>query len=458
MLSQVNIFNQLIIKTEEMKKTFLFLLTFLVIGASSIQAQDTRAIKKLIKSSSKALKKYKTDTSDIAKLEEAQQSIEKAMTMDGAKKMPEAWSAQAAIYQFIANNELSIRQKLEVESQLATSGDATKMAPVEYTFKSPDAPNLAFKGYSKAFELTEKKSSQSKLIKELEITSRHLNDIGLYSYENKDYKSAYRLFNSLVAANALVEANGGKPLLDDADKVENMTFYAGLAAQYGDMNDESIVIFKKLHAQGSKKIEVYDALFKANIGKDDAAAIKYLEEGRAIDPENINLLFSEINYYLKNGQYDILEGKLQEAMNKEPNNASLRAVMGNVYNDFYKKEKDPVKATEHFVKAEDYYRQALEINDKSFEALYSLGELNYNRAAGLVLKYNGLPLTATQREADALKGEYQTAFDKALPYFLKADDLNNKDFNTILALKEIYAKKDDFASSNKYKTRLEAMK
>jgi len=36
--------------------------------------------------------------------------------------------------------------------------------------------------------------------------------------------------------------------------------------------------------------------------------------------------------------------------------------------------------------------------------------------------------------------------------------LNSKDFNTILALKEIYAKKDDFETSNKYKVRLEAMK
>jgi tetratricopeptide (TPR) repeat protein len=441
-----------------MKKTFLFLLTFLIMGASSIQAQDTKAIKKLIKSSSKALKKYKIDTSNTAKLEEAQQAIEKAIAMDGSDKMPEVWSAQGSIYQFISENELGIRQKLEVEAQLAASGDATKMAPISYTFKSPEAPKLAYEAFTKAYELTEKKSSKSKIIKELEVTSRHCNDIGLYSYENKDYSSAYKLFNTLVIANEVVKANGGKPLLDDAEKVENMTFYAGLAAQYGGMTDESIAIFKKLHAQGSKNIEVYDALFKANLGKDDATALKYLEEGRAIDPENINLLFSEINYYLKKGEYDVLEGKLKEAMDKEPNNASLRAVMGNVYNDFYKKEKDAEKAAKHFDKAEDYYKQALEINDKSFEALYSLGELNYNRAASLVLKYNNLPLDATQREADVLKSEYVNAFDKALPYFLKADDINNKDFNTVLALKEIYAKKGDFDISNKYKDRLTKMK
>jgi hypothetical protein len=442
-----------------MKKIFLLLLTFLVFGASSIQAQDTKAIKKLIKSSTKALKKYKTDTSNIAKLEEAQQAIEKAMGLDGAENMPETWNAKAAIYQFISQNELSTRQQKQVEAQLAAGGDPATMAPpIQYTFESPEAPKLAFEALSKAFELTEKKSSQSKIVKELEIVSTQLNDIGLYSYENKDYNSAYKLFNALVASNEMVQSNGGKPLLDDAEKIENMTFYAGLAAQYGDMPDESIVIFKKLHAQGTKKIEVYDALFKANIETDEAVALKYLEEGRAIDPENINLLFSEINFYLKKGQYDVLEGKLKEAMDQEPNNASLRAVMGNVYNDFYKKEKDPVKATEYFTKAGNYYKQALEIDDKSFEALYSLGELNYNRAAALVLKYNALPLTASQREADTMKSDYQGAFEKALPYFLKADDLNPKDFNTILALKEIYAKKDDFENSNKYKSRLEAMK
>lgn len=441
-----------------MKKTFLFLLTFLVVGAVSTQAQDTKAIKKIIKSSSKALKKYKTDTANTAKLEEAQQKVEEALKMEGADKMASVWLAQAAIYQFMGENELSIRQKKEVEASLGAGGDASKMTPVEYKFESPEAPKLAYEAYLKALDLTEKKSGKTKIIKELEVTSRHLNDIGLYSYENQDYKSAYKLFNSLVEANELVKTNGGKPLLDDAEKVENMTFYAGLAAQYGGMADESIVVFKKLHAAGSKKIEVYDALFKANLESDEAAALKYLEEGRAIDPENINLLFSEINFYLKKGQYDVLEGKLQEAMDKEPNNASLRAVMGNVYNDFYKKEKDPAKAEDHFKKAENYYKQALEINDKSFEALYSLGELNYNKAAGLVLKYNDLPLTASQREAEELKSQYQNAFDKALPYFLKADDINDKDFNTILALKEIYAKKDDFENSNKYKARLEAMK
>ena len=446
-----------------MKKSFLFLLAFLVMGTSITYAQDnSKAIKKSIKSSSKALKKYKTDPSNTAKLDEAKAAIDAAMEMEGADAMAETYLAKANIYQFIAENELATRGQLQIEAQLkaGTIGSGEDSAPVaiSYEFKNPTAPITAFENYSKALEMTEKNSSKAKIVKELEITSRHLNDVGLYSYENKDYKSGYMLFDNLVKANELVKANGGKPLLDETDKVDNMTFYAALAAQYAGMNDEALVIYKKMYEGGSKKIEVYDALFKANLEKDEAAAIKYLEEGRAIDPENINLLFSEINYYLKKGEYETLEGKLKEAMDKEPNNASLRAVMGNVYNDFYKKEKDATKATEYFKKAEDYYSQALAINAESFEALYSLGELNYNRAAGMVSKYNDMPISASQAEVDGLKADYLAAFDKALPYFLKADALNGKDYNTVLALKEIYAKKDDFAKSNEYKARLEAMK
>ena len=48
-------------------------------------------------------------------------------------------------------------------------------------------------------------------------------------------------------------------------------------------------------------------------------------------------------------------------------------------------------------------------------------------------------------------------FDKALPYFEKAESLEPKDKNTLIALKEIYAKKSEFDKSNAYKAKLEAL-
>jgi tetratricopeptide (TPR) repeat protein len=46
-------------------------------------------------------------------------------------------------------------------------------------------------------------------------------------------------------------------------------------------------------------------------------------------------------------------------------------------------------------------------------------------------------------------------FDKALPYFKQAEQIAPDDVNTLIALKEIYAKKDDIEMSNVFKDRLE---
>jgi hypothetical protein len=55
------------------------------------------------------------------------------------------------------------------------------------------------------------------------------------------------------------------------------------------------------------------------------------------------------------------------------------------------------------------------------------------------------------------KAEMELYFDKALPYFEKAEKIEPKDKNTIIALKEIYAKKSLFDKSNEYKNKLEAL-
>lgn len=49
-------------------------------------------------------------------------------------------------------------------------------------------------------------------------------------------------------------------------------------------------------------------------------------------------------------------------------------------------------------------------------------------------------------------------FDKALPYFEKAELVDNKDKNTLIALKEIYAKKGNLQKASDYKAKLENLK
>ena len=54
-----------------------------------------------------------------------------------------------------------------------------------------------------------------------------------------------------------------------------------------------------------------------------------------------------------------------------------------------------------------------------------------------------------------MKEKVNGEFDKALPYFQKAEKVDANDMNTLIALKEIYARKNDLELSNEFKTRIE---
>jgi hypothetical protein len=95
---------------------------------------------------------------------------------------------------------------------------------------------------------------------------------------------------------------------------------------------------------------------------------------------------------------------------------------------------------------------------KNVDAIYSVGALYYNRAAVLTQKLNKL---ADDYSKDGLK-KYQDMraqvfeqFEKALPFFKKAENLDPNDTNTLIALKEIFAKKDQLDISKALKERLE---
>ena len=61
------------------------------------------------------------------------------------------------------------------------------------------------------------------------------------------------------------------------------------------------------------------------------------------------------------------------------------------------------------------------------------------------------------KKYDALKAKMLAQFDEALPFFKQAETINPGDRNTLIALKEIFARKDDIATSNEFKSRLETL-
>ena len=101
--------------------------------------------------------------------------------------------------------------------------------------------------------------------------------------------------------------------------------------------------------------------------------------------------------------------------------------------------------------------KAIEIDSKSMDAYYAMGTLYYNKAALLTQEMNAMAedfSAAGIKKYEAKKKEIMELFDKALPYFQKAEGLDANDVNTLIALKEIYARKED-PLYTEFKTRLE---
>src|SRR5262249_18183745 len=115
----------------------------------------------------------------------------------------------------------------------------------------------------------------------------------------------------------------------------------------------------------------------------------------------------------------------------------------------------------YFTLAKGNYSTALSKNQDNVDANYSLGALYFNKAAVRTQEMNALPedfSSAGLKKMESMKNEVMGLFDQALPYFQKAESVDHNDMNTLIALNEIYARKDDEVVSPEIKKRLDTVK
>ena len=426
-----------------MKNLFsLLLISLLTVGVTS--GQD--AFKQL-KNAEKAFKKFTSNMdSNGDQLTKGMGLLESAFASDEVQAAPKAWVTKGKIYKSIANAEFK-----------AKTLDLTGT----YQMKAPNAASEAYDAYKKAYALSPKKNE----LKEIELgmteLENHLNNYAIVAYQAQDYKSAFSNFSRSIEAYETLKNMGKKSRLEDNDQLLTDQYFFTAVSAYYDKNLEGATPFlEKLHEDGSEEAFVYEALYNINAESNPEKAIGYLESGMEKNPDDTGLLFAQINHYLKDGQLDVLIGKLDKAIEKEPDNASIYTTLASVYDQLHAKEEDEMKSKDYFDKALLNYNTAIEKDPKNFDAQYSIGALYYNKAAGFVDVLNSLAsdLSASgMKKYDATKIEMDELFDVALPYFLKAEELNANDGGTMQALKEIYAKKNNLEKANEYKAKMDAL-
>lgn len=430
-----------------MKKLFFAILAVAFVF-NSAQAQDG---KKALKNASKALTAFYTDQNAFkSKLGEAVDAIEMAKEGTETSGLSKTWETRGKIYNEIAS-------QIAVGRQLGTGGD---------DLPKVDNPAVkAFESYMKSLELAVKKYEFKKAYEGLFAAQQNLYNHGIFSYEDKDFASAVSNFKSVIEAHDILKEAGKESTLNEAKAYTDQMYVTGLAAMNDNQIDVANEMFSKMYAEGTDKAAVYESLYKINSmeeGADLDKAYKYLEEGRAKFPDDLSLLFTEINHFLKMNRLNELIEKLETAISKEPDNLSLYSTLGNVYDNLYQKaneDGDAENAEKYFDSAFKYYNIALDKDPKYFDAVYSIGALFFNKAAHFTVEENKILADCTKpacmKEADAIRAKANENFEKAFPYFKKAESLNANDINTLIALKEILVRQNDFEASNEMKARLE---
>jgi tetratricopeptide (TPR) repeat protein len=427
-----------------MKK--LFIVAFAIFySVSSVFAQDA---KKALKSASKNLAKYYQDpVTNAGLLDVALTAVNTAFSDPLVQADPESWLIKGDIYNSIGKSE-SDRSFIDKNFKL----------------KTLDAGLEATKALIKAKELAVKKNHTKDALSGLAQAEVLLSGIGSKAFETQEYAQAFKNFSSLIQVGNLLKENKVATSFDKADYAADVQYYNVVSGFYGKVADNELLPYlDEMFKAGSDKALVYEALYSIKSKSDETAALSILEAGRKKLPEETSLLFAEINYYLGKGKLDILVEKLKAAIAKEPKNVTVYTTLGNVYDQLVTKEKEAgnvAKSQEYFDLAMDYYKQALALDEKNATAVYSIGALYYNKAAAYTSEINKLSSdysAAATKKYEALKVEMNNIFDTALPYFLKSETLDGKDKNTLIALKEIYAKKSLFDKVKEYKEKLEKL-
>lgn len=430
-----------------MRKIVLSLLSvFLLVGTTSAQTG-----KKALKKAGKEINKYSSDPVNAAESLEAGLALLNTAFEDAeVAANPDSYIMKGKMYNDIIGGEWK-----------------NSLINPEVTMNSVDAPYLSAESYVKALELASKKSQTKAALAGLADTEAYLNNVGVMFFEDQDYGTAFNYFNKAIEIYKVINENGGKSRLDE-EAIRNEHYYITAASgYYGDKKQEAKPLLIDMYNQNSDKALVYEALFNISSEEGSADAEAYLAKGRELFPEDNGLLFAEINYFLKEGRLDELTGKLKKAIEKEPENASIYITLGSVYDQLNQKEREAgntEKATEYFDLAMDYYNQTLERDPDNFDAMYSQGALYYNRAAAMTDEINELAndfSPAGTKKYNELKAEMDTQFSKALPYFENADKAasakGETDLNTLVALKEIYARTNQLDKVGPLKARIEAL-
>lgn len=421
-------------------------------------------------------------------LESAKNYIDEAYNDEGGKENPKGLYYRGKIYLAIAA-DATLKEKypnagvvaLEsyiacIKADMASKRRRWKEADEEMLQAVPAAYNYALDHYqkgSKAIEAGDKEAGK-KMITEAVNAWKVL--LGAYEYDS----------------NRQMETSMNLP------KINVLQLMADAAIQTGD----NAVAFKLLEdVMNSDKPVPYaftrSALLYLETG-DTTKALEIVEKGKQLFPEEKDLTTIQLMVYQAQGREDALTDKITEALASDPENPTLLANRANIYDNraraaveelkkevekSYKlsgeirkerdaKKKAELKKTQEATDARvqellaksqrldslaiEDYKKSFEVNPDQFDVVFNLGAIYFNGALPLVEIANNLPADGNyEKNYAALKARWVVKYEKALEWFLKAEEMRPDDESVLVSIQQCYAQLGNQEKSMEYKKKRE---
>ena len=128
------------------------------------------------------------------------------------------------------------------------------------------------------------------------------------------------------------------------------------------------------------------------------------------------------------------------AKEKEPKNVSVLYAIGVTY-DLLKNDTklSAEERSKYFDAAIQAYKETIDVDPNYFDALFNLGAIYFNKGGEVINEANKLPINETAKY-DKMLADGNNYLNLALPYLEKCETIQPKDKNTLVSLKEIYAR------------------
>jgi tetratricopeptide (TPR) repeat protein len=305
-------------------------------------------------------------------------------------------------------------------------------------FKSLDPQPLqkALEAYKKAIEYDPKKDYYDDIFAKLTWQHNNYYNAAVDSYNRKSYKEAMQNFED--AASTLSIAN-----VPDTISLLYAAFNANLAGEKEKQKQYYIDLLKG----GAKSVVIYATLADLyRIDKDSASALKIIRLGKKLYPNNLQMTLSESNVYIFFNDVPKALSTLTIAAEKDSTNYLVFNAIGINYQKICEDTLKPAAIrSDAYKKAETAYLKAIKLKSDFYDVQLNIASLYFNSAVPIALKANGLPLDAKE-EYDKLTNQANAYYKLALPYLVRADELEPNDMNSLNSLRQIYSSLGDAAN------------